>query len=158
MGRPNWDEYFIHVIEVIAERSTCDRGKSGALIAKDNRILATGYVGSPPGMPHCDDIGHEMVTVTDDKGNATEHCVRTIHAEYNALSQAAKFGVSVNLATMYSKMVPCYSCATAIVGAGLVRVVTAKDYHVSARSKELFQKRGIGLLILDPNVETYKRM
>jgi dCMP deaminase len=158
MARPSWDEYFINMTKAVAERSTCDRGRSGAIIVKDKRILCTGYVGSPPGMPHCDDAGHDMRKIINDDGSVSEHCVRTIHAEQNTLAQAAKFGISVEGATLYCKMTPCRVCSKMIVGAGIKKVVAEKDYHSSSESKELFEKAGVELVIMNPEVEKYDNM
>ncbi|MDH5783661.1 MAG: deaminase, partial [Candidatus Bathyarchaeota archaeon] len=94
--RPSWDRYFLDLCEAVSKRATCDRGRSGCVIVKDKRILTTGYVGSPAGLPHCDETGHDMRKVFDDAGNVTQHCVRTLHAEQNAIIQAAKFGVSID--------------------------------------------------------------
>ena len=78
--RPTWDEYFMEVANTIAKRATCDRGRSGCVIARNRQILVTGYVGSPTGLPHCDEVGHLMRQVTDEEGNSSNHCVRTVHA------------------------------------------------------------------------------
>src|SRR5574344_1449422 len=102
--RPTWDEYFMEVCRTVAKRATCDRGMSGCVIARDNQILVTGYVGSPAGLPHCDDVGHLMRKVIHDDGSITQHCVRTVHAEQNAICQAAKRGISIDGATVYCKM------------------------------------------------------
>jgi len=156
--RPSWDEYFINMTKSVAERSTCDRGKNAALIVKDKRILCTGYTGSPPGMPHCDEAGHDLRKMINDDGSISEHCIRTIHAEQNALTQAAKFGISVQDATMYSRMTPCRVCSKLIVGSGIKKVIAEKDYHASKESKELFEKAGVELLIMNPEVEKYENM
>lgn len=155
MPRPSWDEYFIELSKSVAQRATCDRGKSGAVIVKDKRILSTGYVGSPPGMPHCDEVGHLMKKVIDENGNESQHCLRTTHAEMNAIIQAAKFGTSVEGATIYVKMEPCHNCAMAIVGAGLKRVVCERRYHAAQETRELFKKVGIELVILNDETESY---
>ena len=107
--RPPWDQYFLELSDIVASRATCDRGKSGCVIVKEKRVLATGYVGSPSGLPHCDEVGHLLREVTYEDGVTKQHCVRTIHAEQNALAQAAKHGIAVNGATLYCKMEPC-SC------------------------------------------------
>ena len=156
--RDPWDRYFLKVMRTASERSTCNRGRSGAVIAIDNQLMSTGYVGSPPGMPHCDDIGHDLKKVIDENGKIRKHCIRTIHAEQNALAQAAKYGISVKGGTMYSKMVPCYDCAKLIVGAGIRRVVSERDYHASRETKELFSQLGIGLVIVYSGVQKYKNM
>src|SRR6185369_5094538 len=98
--RPSWDEYFINILEVVGTRSTCDRGKSGCVITKDKRILATGYIGSPVGTVHCDDAGHEMHTVKHEDGHESRHCIRTAHAEQNAIVSAAKFGIALEGSTL----------------------------------------------------------
>ncbi len=153
--RPSWDEYFMQVTDVVARRATCDRGRSGAIIVKDKRVIATGYVGSPPGQPHCDEVGHLMRKVIDEEGNESMHCVRTLHAELNAILQAAEFGVSVKGGTLYCKMTPCYNCAMAIARVGIVRVVAKKRYHAEEMSLVLFNDAGIELTILEDVVEQY---
>ena len=135
--RPTWDEYFIGMADYVGTRGTCDRGRSGAILVKDKRILATGYVGSPIGIAHCDDVGHEMHTLTREDGTISRHCLRTAHAELNAVANAARFGVAIDGATLYCKMVPCYTCAKTIINAGIKRVVTMKDYHAT-HSQKLF--------------------
>ncbi len=157
MPRPSWDEYFITLTKAVAERSTCDRGRSGAIIVKDKRVLSTGYVGSSPGAPHCDEAGHDMRKVVDETGEASQHCVRTIHAEQNALTQAARFGTSVQDATLYCKMVPCNVCSKLILGAGIKRIVCEKDYHASKEAKELFRQAGVELVLMDKEVEKYEK-
>lgn len=155
--RPSWDEYFIGMANYVGTRATCDRGRSGCVIAKDKRVISTGYVGSPPGLPHCDEVGHEMHTVINEDGTESQHCIRTAHAEQNALAQAARFGASLEGATLYCKMVPCYSCAKSIITAGVKRVVAEKDYHVSSRSKEILEQAGVALEIVKKEVERYTR-
>lgn len=156
--RPSWDEYFMKIVEMVGTRSTCDRGRAGCVIVKDKRIVCTGYAGSPVGLPHCDDVGHEMHTVTHADGSQTQHCIRTTHAEQNAICQAARFGVSLEGATLYLKMTPCYVCAKMIINAGIKRVVCEKDYHAGARSKEIFAEAGIQFNILNNEMTTYDNM
>jgi dCMP deaminase len=117
--RPTWDDYFMGIAVQVARRSTCDRARVGAIIVKDRRILTTGYNGSPAGLPHCDEIGHLMVG---------GHCVRTLHAEQNAIIQAALHGVGVAGSTMYVTHQPCLTCAKMIINAGIRRVVFAGHY------------------------------
>ena len=136
--RPSWDEYFLNLVEPLGSRGTCDRGRSGALIvSKGNTILATGYVGAPPKQPHCDEVGHMMRTVIDGQGNQSKHCVRTLHAEENAILQCAKDGIKIEGATIYCKMVPCYNCAMRIVRVGVNRVVALKRYHADKLSMDI---------------------
>lgn len=156
--RPSWDEYFLSLLEPLGRRATCDRGRSGAVIVSPgNTILATGYVGAPPGQPHCDEVGHMMKTVIDEQGNKSQHCVRTLHAEENAILQCAKDGIKLEGAKIYCKMVPCYNCAMRIVRVGIKKVVAQKRYHADNLSLELFKNAGVELIVMDNNVEQYVR-
>lgn len=146
--RPSWDEYFMEIARVVATRATCDRGRSGCVIVLDRHILTTGYVGSPPGIAHCDDVGHEMAEVTNDDGSISKHCIRSTHAEQNAIIQAARTGVSLKGSTLYCKMTPCYTCAKLVITAGITRVVAEKDYHAGKRTKDVFHEAGVQLDIL----------
>ena len=130
----------------------------GCVIVKDKRILVTGYVGAPAGVQHCDEAGHEMHTVIHEDGSQSKHCIRTTHAEQNAIANAAREGVPVNGATLYCHMTPCYTCAKILINSGIVRVVSAKDYHASKRSKEVFKEAGVKLDVLNEEVEVYKNM
>lgn len=156
--RPSWDEYFIKIMEMVGSRGSCDRGRSGCVITRDRRIISTGYVGSPVGLPHCDEAGHEMHTVLHDDGTQTRHCIRTAHAEQNAICEAARMGIALEGASLYCKMTPCYTCAKMIINAGIKRVVCAQDYHASARSKEIFKEAGLEFSLLSENITTYSDM
>ncbi|HLC57371.1 MAG TPA: cytidine/deoxycytidylate deaminase family protein [Candidatus Nanoarchaeia archaeon] len=145
----------MEISHAVARRATCDRGKSGCVITKDKRILVTGYVGSPTGIPHCDEVGHQMKTVIHEDGTQTHHCTRTTHAEQNAICQAAKLGVPIDGATVYCKMTPCSTCAKLIINSGIKRVVAEKKYHAGQESEELFKKAGIKLDILNQETENY---
>lgn len=94
---------------MVGRRGSCDRGRCGCVIVRNNRLIATGYAGSPIGLPHCDEIGHEMHTVIHDDGSQTQHCIRTAHAEQNAICEAARMGISLDGGTLYTKMLPCYT-------------------------------------------------
>jgi len=153
--RPSWDEYFSHLANLVGERGTCDRGHCGALVTKDRRIVSTGYAGSPSGTVHCDEVGHEMHTVTHEDGSVSKHCIRTTHAEQNAICQAARFGIALDGGTLYTKMAPCYACAKMIINAGIKRVVCSQDYQSSARSKEIFKEADIEFVLLDDKVTEY---
>lgn len=153
--RPNWDEYFIDIMAIVGTRGTCDRGQAGCVITRDNRILATGYAGAPSGIAHCDDVGHEMHTVTHSDGRETQHCIRTTHAEQNALMSAARHGVSTENATLYCKMTPCYICAKLIINAGITRVIALNDYHAADRSKEVFAEAGISYELINNQTQQY---
>lgn len=154
--RPSWDEYFIGMANYVRSRATCDRGRSGCVIVRDKRVISTGYVGSPPSLPHCDDVGHDIHTVTNDDGSKSEHCIRTAHAEQNAIAQAARFGIALEGATMYCKMVLCSTCAKMAITAGIKRIVCEQDYHASERSKEMFKKAGVKLEIINKNILKYE--
>ncbi len=156
--RPTWDEYFIEIMPLVGSRSTCDRGRLGCVIVKDKRIISSGYAGSPAGCKHCDEAGHEMHTVTQEDGTESRHCIRTSHAEQNAIVQAAKIGVSTDGATLYIKMTPCYICAKMVINAGIKRVVALNDYHASKRSKEVFKEAGVEFDLLNQELETYSDM
>lgn len=156
--RPSWDEYFMSIAEMAGTRATCDRGRSGCVIVRDRRILCTGYVGSPVGLSHCDDTGHEMHAVTNEDGTTSRHCIRTSHAELNAIANAAKLGVSLDGATMYCHMTPCYTCAKIIINTGIKRIVAKIDYHASQRSKEIFDEAGIAFELLNNEIQKYDDM
>ncbi len=156
MSRPSWDEYFMEIVDTVAKRGTCDRGMGGAITVIDKKIMTTGYVGSPPGQPHCDDVGHLMREVIDENGNKSMHCIRTLHAEENAILQAAEFGISLRGATLYCTMTPCYSCAMKIVRVGIIRVVARRRYHAEKLSLKLFKDTEVQLDILENRVEEYE--
>lgn len=153
--RPTWDAYFLEVMHALAKRATCDRGRTACVIVKDNQIVVSGYVGSPPGLPHCDEVGHLMKTVTHDDGTQTSHCMRTIHAEQNAICQAAKRGVSIDGATLYCKMAPCRTCAMLLISAGIKRVVAEFKYHAGGEAEEMMKKAGVKLEFINDKVESY---
>lgn len=156
MTRPSWDEYFLDLITAVAQRATCDRGRSGCVIVRDNRILTTGYVGSPPGLPHCDDVGHLMKQVMDEDGEVRNHCMRTIHAEQNAICQAARHGISLAEATLYCSMEPCRVCAMLIISVGIVRVVARRRYHAAQETRDMFKMAGIRLDVTEDTLEVYE--
>lgn len=121
MNRPGWDEYFMEIAHVVAKRGTCDRAHVGSVIVKDQRIISTGYNGSPPGMDHCSDVGHLMID---------GHCLRTLHGEENAILQAAVVGgVSTQGATLYTTHSTCYPCLKRAIAVGIKRIVAGKVYR-----------------------------
>ena len=154
--RPTWDDYFMEVANAISKRGTCDRGRSGCVIAKNKQVLATGYVGSPAGFPHCDDVGHQIKKLIHEDGKTTQHCVRTVHAEQNAVCQAAKRGVSIEGATIYIRMTPCRVCAMLLINCGIKRVYCEKRYHAGEESEKMFKKAGIKLEYKLNKVQKYK--
>ena len=136
--RPSWDDYFMSIAKIVATRGTCDRLQVGAVLVKDRRIIATGYNGAPPGMPHCDgEGGHQM---------ENGHCIRTVHAEENSLLQAAVMGsMSTVGATVYTTHSPCHHCFKALAVAGVTRIVAGADYQ----SPAVVEARKYAKIVLD---------
>ncbi|MFH1296503.1 MAG: cytidine/deoxycytidylate deaminase family protein [Bacteroidota bacterium] len=155
--RPSWDEYFMEVANAVAKRATCDRGRSGCVIARDKQILVTGYVGSPRGLPHCDEIGHLLKQVTHEDGRQSQHCMRTVHAEQNAICQAARLGIGLEGATLYCRMTPCRTCAMLIINCGIIQVVCQRKYHDGRDSEELFEQAGVSLEFVIDEVQRYEK-
>lgn len=142
--RKTWPTYFLDIAAVVATRATCDRKSVGAVIVRDNRILSTGYNGSIPGAPHCDDVGHMM---------ENDHCVRVVHAEANAINQAARYGVAVDGATIYTTASPCWPCFQKIVSAGLKKIVFGELYR-DERIKQFAAESGIELIDMSKKEQT----
>ena len=139
--RPSWDDYFMAIARLVSTRSTCNRLQTGAVLVKNKRIVSTGYNGSPPGLEHCDDVGHLL-----EEG----HCVRTIHGEHNVLLQAAVIGSSTTEGTtLYTVYSPCIHCSKYIVAAGVKRVVAGKIYRGTA-AVEYLKEAGITVDIYTP--------
>ena len=153
--RPSWDEYFSNLVDEVAKRATCDRGRSGCIIVKDKRIVCTGYVGTPPGFQHCDEIGHLMKKVMDEDGTIRQHCVRTIHAEQNAICQAARYGIPLEGTTLYCTMEPCRTCAMLILSVGITKVVAKRRYHAAQETRDMFQAAGVELSVMEDRTENY---
>jgi dCMP deaminase len=133
--RSDWDSYFMEIARVVSSRATCDRKHVGAVIVRDRIILSTGYNGSIRGMPHCDEIGHMM-----EEG----HCVATIHAEANAIIQAARTGATIDGSTIYTTASPCWPCFKLIANAGIKRIVFGEFYR-DERIFDIANKVGIVL-------------
>ena len=136
--RISWEKYFINIAHEVAKRSTCDRKNVGAVIVRDKTILSTGYNGSIKGLPHCDEVGHEMIN---------NHCVRTTHAEANAIVQAAKNGVKINNSEIYVTASPCYDCFKLIVNAGIDKIFYYEFYR-DERILKFAKDSGIELISL----------
>ena len=155
MSRITWDEYFMKIVDATALRASCDRGQSGAVIAKDNRVLSTGYVGNPSGIEHCDEVGHSYRYIIEQDANRTttfhegRHCISTVHAEANAICNAARNGVATKGATMYCTMMPCFNCSKLIIQAGIIRIIAKFNYHHSKNSLVLFDKLNIDICLLN---------
>jgi dCMP deaminase len=148
----------MEVCEAISKRATCDRGRSGCVIARGNQLLVTGYVGAPAGLPHCDEAGHQFKQMLHENGSVTTHCVRTVHAEQNAICQAAKRGIPIEGATLYCRMTPCRTCAMLIINCGIVRVVCQRRYHDADDSEGMFKTAGIKLEYVYAEVQQYDKM
>lgn len=144
--RTSWDDYFMKIAEQVATRATCDRKHVGAVIVLDRTIVSTGYNGSPRGMPHCDEVGHEM----KDMGGR-QSCVRTVHGEANAIAQAARSGARVEGGTLYTTASPCYDCLKLIINSGIKRVVCkefySSRYGMSAEMEDFARKAGVDLVL-----------
>lgn len=125
--RPSWDEYFMSIAKVVATRSTCLRRQVGAVIVKEERIVATGYNGAPRGLPHCLELGCLREKLGIPSGERQELC-RGLHAEQNAIIQAAYHGISISGGTLYCTHQPCITCAKMLINAGIKRIVYAGDY------------------------------
>ena len=137
--RVSWETYFMNIANEVATRSTCDRKYVGAVIVREKTILSTGYNGSIKGLPHCDEAGHEMVD---------GHCVRTTHAEANAIVQAAKNGVEINQSEIYVTASPCYNCFKLIANAGIKKIYYDEFYRED-RILEHAKEAGIDLVSLE---------
>ena len=153
--RPSWDDYFMEVANAISKRATCDRGRSGCVIARDRQLIVSGYVGSPVGFPHCDEAGHQIKKVTHENGEISEHCMRTVHAEQNAICQAARLGVSISGATLYTRMTPCRTCAMLLINCGIRRIVCERRYQRGGESEAMFAQAGVELVYMFDEVQSY---
>lgn len=139
--RPDWDQYFMEITSVVAKRSTCLRRQVGAILVKDKHILTTGYNGAPKRLAHCAETGCLRQQMGIPSGERHELC-RALHAEQNAMIQAANLGISIEGSTLYSTTAPCSLCAKMLINAGVVRVVFAGDYP-DKRAMEFFQQAGV---------------
>jgi dCMP deaminase len=140
--RKTWHRYFMDIAFMVAERATCNRAKIGAVIVKDRNIIATGYNGSPVGQPHCTDVGCLIYVSRNPDGEEEENCFRTIHAEINAIAQAAKHGVGIDGADIYITASPCYHCLKTILNTGIKRIFYAKPYKID-KIQDLLQGAGV---------------
>lgn len=136
--RVSWNEYFMNIAEQVASRSTCDRKHIGAVIVRDKTILSSGYNGSLRGAPHCDDAGHDM---------ENGHCVRTVHAEANAIAQAAKNGVRIDEAELYVTASPCLSCFKLVANSG-IQTIYFKEFYRDERISEYAKQADVRLVYM----------
>ena len=138
-SRPDWHTYFMHIAREVASRSTCDRKHVGAIIVNEKNILSTGYNGSIRSQPHCDEADHDMVN---------GHCVRTIHAEANSIIQAARHGVKINGADIYTTASPCWECFKLIANSGIQRIFYGEFYR-EEKSFQVARELGIELILIE---------
>lgn len=147
--RISWDQYFIAQAAILSTRSTCTRLHVGAIFVRDNRIIASGYNGSVSGTPHCSDVGDLMVD---------GHCVRAVHAEQNALMQAAKMGIAVDGAQVYVTDVPCLQCTKLLLQAGITKISYMRNYHNDSFASELLNLKQVPLVHVPFEAATAKQV
>ncbi len=136
--RVSWHEYFMNIAEQVATRSTCSRKHVGAVIVRDRTILSTGYNGSLRGAPHCDEVGHDI---------ENDHCVRTVHAEANAVAQSAKHGIRIDQAEIYVTASPCLTCFKLIANCGITKIYY-KEFYRDERITEYAKLAGVKLVYM----------
>ncbi|HDQ98766.1 MAG TPA: cytidine deaminase [candidate division WOR-3 bacterium] len=147
MTRKSWDRYFMDIARLVSERSTCRRRRVGAVLVREKRILCTGYNGAPAGMPHCDEVGCLRERLSIPSGERIEIC-RGIHAEQNALVQAAAFGIKVTGATLYCTHEPCITCGKMLLNAGIREFVVAESY-ADEFGRQLLAEAGAEVRLVD---------
>lgn len=146
-GRPSWETYFMDIAELVAKRSTCLRRAVGSVVVKDKRILSTGYNGAPTGIKHCIETGCLREKLNVPSGERHELC-RGIHAEQNAIIQAAFHGVSIKGATLFCTNQPCSICAKMIINAGIIKIYY-RDGYADSMAQEMFKEAGIEVIKID---------
>ena len=154
MQRPSWDQYFIDITRLVATRTTCLRRGVGALLVKDRNILATGYNGVPSGISHCEETGCLREQMKVPSGERHELC-RGLHAEQNAIIQAARHGVNIDGATLYCTTMPCVICTKMLINAGIKKVVFSEGYADNL-AREMISESGIEVIHFDQNSEGTK--
>lgn len=143
--RLDWHNYFMNIAKMVAERSTCNRAKIGAVIVKDKCIVSTGYNGAPAGLPHCTEVGCLIYVSKNPDGEEEQNCFRTIHAEINAIAQAAKHGVSIENADIYITASPCYHCLKVLINVGIKNIYYLKPYKIE-KIQELLDLAKVNLI------------
>ncbi|RII30642.1 MAG: cytidine deaminase [Geobacter sp.] len=144
MNRPSWDQYFMDITRLVATRSTCLRRQVGALLVKDRNILATGYNGVPSGITHCDAVGCLRDRLNVPSGERHELC-RGLHAEQNAIIQAARHGINIDGSTLYCTTMPCIICSKMIINAGIGAIVYTEGY-ADELAREMIEEAGIKVI------------
>jgi dCMP deaminase len=152
MSRISWDEYFMNMAELASRRSTCLRRQVGAVIVKDNQVLATGYNGAPKGIPNCCDLNECLREKLHIPSGERHELCRAVHAENNAITQCAVNGVSCKGGTMYVTASPCNMCLKQIINAGIVKII-AKEVYPDEMSKEMLKQSGIDFELYNKDEE-----
>ncbi|MEO0281888.1 MAG: dCMP deaminase family protein [candidate division WOR-3 bacterium] len=150
--RPSWDEYFMEITKLVASRATCLRRKVGAIIVKDRHILSTGYNGPPKGVKHCDELGGCLREKLNVPSGERMELSRAVHAEQNAIIQAAKLGINIEGADMYVTNQPCFICAKMIINAGIRRVIINEGYP-DKYAEEILKEANVELIVLNTKKE-----
>ena len=150
MNRPSWDEYFMQMAELTAQRSTCLRRQVGAIIVKEKHIMATGYNGAPKGLPHCEELGGCLREKLEIPSGERHELCRALHAEQNAIIQAATLGQSIEGATIYITHQPCIICAKMIINAGISRIVIRRGYP-DEMSRGMLREAGLKVELIGEN-------
>ncbi len=150
MNRPSWDEYFMQMAELTAQRSTCLRRQVGAIIVKEKHIIATGYNGAPKGLPHCEELGGCLREKLEIPSGERHELCRALHAEQNAIIQAATLGQSIEGATIYITHQPCIICAKMIINAGISRIVIRRGYP-DEMSRGMLREAGLKVELIGDN-------
>ena len=150
MNRPSWDEYFMQMAELTAQRSTCLRRQVGAIIVKEKHIIATGYNGVPKGLPHCEELGGCLREKLEIPSGERHELCRALHAEQNAIIQAATLGQSIEGATIYITHQPCIICAKMIINAGISRIVIRRGYP-DEMSRGMLREAGLKVELIGEN-------
>ncbi|MDU0460080.1 MAG: cytidine/deoxycytidylate deaminase family protein [Geobacteraceae bacterium] len=149
MHRPSWDQYFMDITRLVATRSTCLRRQVGAILVKDRNILATGYNGVPSGISHCDAAGCLRERLKVPSGERHELC-RGLHAEQNAIIQAARHGINIEASILYCTTMPCIICTKMLINAGITKVVYAEGY-ADDLAREMISETGIKVINFVPD-------
>ena len=150
LKRPSWDEYFMEITDLVATRATCLRRKVGAIIVKDRRILATGYNGPPEGVPHCDELGGCIREKLNIPSGQRQELSRAVHAEQNAIIQAAKMGTNIDNTTLYSTNHPCFICAKMLINAGVKKIVFREGYP-DKYAKKILKEADVKVIRFKPS-------
>ena len=152
--RPSWDAYFMEIAQVTATRANCSRRKVAAVVVFENQIISTGYNGTPRGVRNCFEGGCARCAGTAPSGASLEECI-CVHAEQNAICQAAKRGIPIEGGTLYCRMTPCRTCAMLIINCGIVRVVCQRRYHDADDSEAMFKTAGVKLEYINNEIQQY---